>query len=66
MTKKNDPFRWVVKPEKGYIMESTVYEIEFIYKGLPYRRLRSTEKEVDKVIKDVTLHGGVVTKIIKW
>ena len=47
-------------------MESTVYEIEFIYKGLPYRRLRSTEKEVDKVIKDVTLHGGVVTKIIKW
>ena len=47
-------------------MESTVYEIEFIYKGLPYRRLRSTEKEVDEVIKDVTLSGGVVTKIIKW
>lgn len=47
-------------------MESTVYEIEFIYKGLPYRRLRRTEKEVDELIKTVTLHGGVVRKITKW
>lgn len=47
-------------------MESTVYEIEFVYKGLPYRRLRRTEKEVDDLIKTVTLQGGVVKKIIKW
>ena len=47
-------------------MEHTIYEIEFIYKGLPYRRIRSTEKEVDEVIKSVTLSGGVVKKIIKW
>lgn len=52
--------------KKGYIMESTLYEIEFVYKGLPYRRLRRTEKEVDELIKTVTLQGGVVKKIIKW
>lgn len=47
-------------------MESTLYEIEFVYKGLLYRRLRRTEKEVDELIKTVTLQGGVVKKITKW
>jgi hypothetical protein len=47
-------------------MESTLYEIEFVYGGLPYRRLRRTEKEVDELIKKVTLQGGVVKKIIEW
>jgi len=51
---------------EDFKMESTVYEIYFICKNMPYRYLRSTEKEVDEVIKMVTLHGGVVTKIIKW
>ena len=43
-----------------------MYEIYFVYKGLPYRRLRDSERGVDQAIRELTLKGATVKKIVKW
>ena len=47
-------------------MEKKVYEIYFIYAGMPYRRVRGSRKAVDETVKDLTTKGAVIQKIVEW